>query len=168
MRAKVSGSHRRSQASLVIVKLATGTLPQAAAQASAPERVDQGGGVGGRLGVVPELGRAEDRTGRVQHHQPVLLAADGDGGRSFDTRLGPRGFEGGPPGGRVLFAAGRRRRRVGRPARRDQLTRVGVPDLDLAGRRRGVDPDDERHYPRLRFRSGGSSRGGPRTGAART
>ena len=36
MRANISGSHRRSHASLVIVKLATGTLPQASAQASAP------------------------------------------------------------------------------------------------------------------------------------
>ena len=65
-RAHDSGSLRCSHDSLVIVKAATGTLPHAVGpRRRAPvELVEQPRRVGGRLGVVPQLGRADHLAGR--------------------------------------------------------------------------------------------------------
>ena len=40
---------------------------------------DEGLGVVGRLGVVPQLGRSDHRAGRVEHDEAVLLSGDRDG-----------------------------------------------------------------------------------------
>src|SRR3954447_6862938 len=76
-RAAFSGSCRASQRSLVNVKLATGTMPTASAQArrafSGPaEILDQLGGGPGAAGVVPQQRGADHLAVFVQHHHAVL------------------------------------------------------------------------------------------------
>ena len=149
-----SGSHRRSQRSLVMVKLATGTLPHAVGpgRGAARQRVDERLGVGRRLGVVPELRRPQHRA-VARRARPARAA-----GRR--RRWRPAGGGPGTPASahaasnaahqasRVLLAPRRRRRRVRRPTRGDERAGVGVAHLDLARRRRRVDADDQRHSAR--------------------
>ncbi len=87
--ANTSGSQRRSHRSFVMVKLATGTLPHALAHAPGTERGDQLVGVGRRLGVVPQLGRAQHLAGGVERDQTVLLAGDGDRRRAVAAERRP-------------------------------------------------------------------------------
>jgi hypothetical protein len=92
-----------------------------------------------RLGVVPELGRAQHAVARVQHHHSVLLARDSHRVGSRRARLRVRSLERRRPGSRVLLRAGRRHWRVQRASARDQTPVVGVANLHLGGLRRRVD-----------------------------
>ncbi len=111
------------------------------------EPVDQRGRLRRRLGVVPELRRSERRTVVTQHHQPVLLTRDRDGGHigADVAARRERDRQGLPPRPRVLLAAGRLGRRVRRPSDSHHLPGVDVADLDLGRLGRGVDPCHQRH-----------------------
>ncbi len=108
----------------------------------------QGHGIGSGLGVVPQLGRAQDLPGVVECDQAVLLARDRDRRgpvRPEQVRLVGSGHERGPPRGGVLLAARRCRGWVRCEAAGHDLAAVGIVALDLAARRRRVDPRDESH-----------------------
>ena len=105
-RSQASGSLRCSHDSLVIVNEATGTLPTAAAHAAPPPSSwpDQPAGVGGALGVVPQLGRPDDPPVGVEHDHAVLLAGDADRGDRRCAGARPGVLERRPPRGGILLA----------------------------------------------------------------
>lgn len=105
--------------------------------------LDQPRRVRGRLGVVPQLGGADDAVVRIEGHHAVLLPGHADRRHLGRSRLTPGGLERRPPGGRVLlgpWGAGRRMRR--RAAAHDPPA-VEVAHLDLRGRRGRVDAGDK-------------------------
>ena len=148
-RRNTSGSQRRSHAELGDREAGDRDAAARRRPRLGAERGDERLGVGRRLGVVPELRRA-------QHRRRPRRARRG---RAAGRR--PRS----PPGGcapstpasahaaskasahvpRVLLAAGRGGRRVRGPPGGDELAGVGVADLDLARRRRRVDAGHQRH-----------------------
>ena len=150
MRRNDSGSQRRSHRSLVMVKLARGTLPQASAQAAAPpgSAARSSSGVGCRLGVVPQLGGPDDITVIVEDDGAMLLRGNRNGRRleSGTPAMALARENAILPGVGVLFAPGWRGRGMRCAARSDEDAGVRVAHLDLARRRRGVDADDQGHY----------------------
>ncbi len=146
----VSGSQRRNQRSLVTVKAGRGTLPQAAAQPARPagELGQELFGVLRRLGVVPQLGRAENLALVVEDDETVLLRAHGEGDGAKDAahpRRGAGQMKGLLPVPRMLLAAWWCRRRVWGPGRRHDRAGLRVAYLHLAGRGGRVHPDHQRH-----------------------
>ncbi len=123
-----------------------------------PQAIDEVGGVGCRLGVVPQLGRPQHVPSGVKDDHAVLLPGDGHGSRRGQPRCcnGERRF----PRRRVLLAAGRRGGGVRRPARPEELSGVGVSELDFARRGRRVDPEDERQRLVSERRAAARSRAG--------
>ena len=136
-----------------MVKAATGTDPVTSAHASAPSSATIRGGLGRRLGVVPELRRAEGPAPVVEQDHPVLLPGDRDRRDLGRAGRGHRLGQPVPPRLRLLLAARGLRDRVRGAARGDQRAGVGVADLDLGRLGRAVDPHDEGHRATYRARS---------------
>ena len=114
----------------------------------ARQGVQQHGGVGRRLRVVPQLGRAQDLAVVSEDDQPMLLRGDRQRARRLTARdggFGTGGVERVLPRRGVLLAAGRGRGRVRGPARRHDGAGIDIAHFHLAGRRGRVDPDHQRH-----------------------
>ncbi len=109
------------------------------------ELVDQPCRVGGRFGVVPQLGRPDHVAVFVERDQPVLLPGDADCRDGRRTGLLPGSLEGRPPSGRFLLRPWRLGRRVGSRAAPDDPTALEVAHLDLRRAGGGVDAGDQGH-----------------------
>ena len=129
-----------------MVKAATGTDPVTSAHASGAELGDHPGGLGRRLGVVPELRRAEGPTPVVEQDHPVLLPGDRD---RRDARATPAAATAwASPSHHASGSCslhGGCADRVGGAPGGDQRAGVGVAHLDLGRLGRAVDPHDEGH-----------------------
>ena len=167
-RPNISGSHRRSHASLVMVKRRTGTLPHACGPRHRPpsSSTSASASTADSVSFQSFAGRSTAPVG-VEHDQAVLLAGDRDRAHAGAGRRrqppthaasnalhqvdGSCSLRGGVVAG------------CGRATGRDELAGVGVADLDLARRGRRVDAGDERHQrtPRSSSVTSWSSRSWP-------
>ena len=99
-------------------------------------------------GVVPQLGRPQRGSRRVEQHQPVLLTGDRDRHdviamvSELSDRLGQRH----PPRHRILLRDRRGGRGVGGMAAGDDDPGVELTCFDLGRLRRRIDAEHERHY----------------------
>ena len=103
--------------------------------------------VGGRFGVVPELGRPDHLALDVEDHHPVLLGSDRDGRDFTASRAGLRayGFERVEPRAWMLFAPRWRCGGMHRASPTHECASIRVANLDLRRLRRRIDPHDQRH-----------------------
>ena len=118
------------------------------------QEIEQPQCVGCRLGVVPELGRAQHPVVPIEDHQAVLLSGHGQPLhvgwpglllRCFSQRGGHGLHQRRPPPLRCLLAPWRRGGRVFGSSGPDHPSGGHVTQLDLGRLRGGVDPGYERH-----------------------
>ena len=145
-RFQASGRHRCSQASLVTVKAATGTLPTALAHAAGPpSRTLRFSASGADSSVVPQLGGVYGSGVLVESNHAVLLSGHADGRNCWRAGLYPRRVERRPPAFGVLFTHRRDDVWMRSGRRGNHLPRCKISDFDLRRLGGRVNSGDEGH-----------------------